>query len=212
MSTAIRAPRGMDSLPRLGRRFWHAHKVVEEVNPSTGKRDPELCKITRITSSDIYYRVGINADGTGGSKWHSEAQKFSSEVLRFAYDTETRYARLLDCGLCFEENGEEVHPHPECIMGRYPEHDKQHQVIKEMDAIRDFVEFAQEKGYVFGRPDVDVTCSGDDMQTVDTVQPVGGESLTRLICEHFGIDRAKILAEKEQMISDMAAQNTPQTR
>ncbi len=23
-------------------------------------------------------------------------------------------ARLLDCGTCYEENGEEVHPHPEC--------------------------------------------------------------------------------------------------
>lgn len=23
-------------------------------------------------------------------------------------------ARLLACGLCYEENGEEVHPHPEC--------------------------------------------------------------------------------------------------
>ncbi|MEU7093021.1 hypothetical protein [Kitasatospora aureofaciens] len=23
-------------------------------------------------------------------------------------------ARLLDCGLCYEEDGEEVHPHPEC--------------------------------------------------------------------------------------------------
>ncbi|MEU4170993.1 hypothetical protein AB0F46_29450 [Streptomyces sp. NPDC026665] len=26
-------------------------------------------------------------------------------------------ARLLACGLCFEEQGEEVHPHPECPMG-----------------------------------------------------------------------------------------------
>ena len=25
-----------------------------------------------------------------------------------------RPARLLSCGLCYEENGEEVHPHPEC--------------------------------------------------------------------------------------------------
>ncbi|NUR01306.1 MAG: hypothetical protein HOY79_33720 [Streptomyces sp.] len=25
--------------------------------------------------------------------------------------------RLLDCGLCYEENGEEVHPHPECTQG-----------------------------------------------------------------------------------------------
>ncbi len=24
------------------------------------------------------------------------------------------YPRLLSCGLCFEENGEECHPHPEC--------------------------------------------------------------------------------------------------
>lgn len=26
-------------------------------------------------------------------------------------------ARLLDCGMCFEEDGEEVHPHPECTGG-----------------------------------------------------------------------------------------------
>lgn len=28
--------------------------------------------------------------------------------------TDNPTARLLDCGLCFEEQGEEVHPHPEC--------------------------------------------------------------------------------------------------
>lgn len=26
--------------------------------------------------------------------------------------------RLLDCGLCYEEQGEEVHPYPECSVGR----------------------------------------------------------------------------------------------
>lgn len=25
--------------------------------------------------------------------------------------------RLLDCGFCYEERGEEVHPHPECPRG-----------------------------------------------------------------------------------------------
>lgn len=30
-------------------------------------------------------------------------------------------ARLLDCGLCYEENGEEVHPHPECTWNARPE-------------------------------------------------------------------------------------------
>ncbi|WP_439082067.1 C2H2-type zinc finger protein [Streptomyces sp. WL006] len=29
-------------------------------------------------------------------------------------------ARLLDCGTCYEENGEEVHPHPECPLDRGP--------------------------------------------------------------------------------------------
>ncbi|MFZ4266616.1 hypothetical protein [Streptomyces arboris] len=29
-------------------------------------------------------------------------------------------ARLLECGLCYEENGEEVHPHPECPIGTDP--------------------------------------------------------------------------------------------
>jgi hypothetical protein len=29
-----------------------------------------------------------------------------------------RAARLLDCGWCYEENGQEVHPHPECPIGR----------------------------------------------------------------------------------------------
>lgn len=28
--------------------------------------------------------------------------------------------RLLDCGFCYEENGEEVHPHPQCTKGRKP--------------------------------------------------------------------------------------------
>ena len=32
--------------------------------------------------------------------------------------TETPKARLLSCGFCFEEQGEEVHPHPECPIGQ----------------------------------------------------------------------------------------------
>jgi hypothetical protein len=31
-----------------------------------------------------------------------------------------RPARLLDCGWCYEEDGEEVHPHPECPRGVMP--------------------------------------------------------------------------------------------
>lgn len=32
----------------------------------------------------------------------------------------TDEARLLDCGLCYEESGEEVHPNPECPIGTDP--------------------------------------------------------------------------------------------
>jgi hypothetical protein len=32
--------------------------------------------------------------------------------------------RLLACGWCYEENGEEVHPHPECPIGQ-PDPDEQ---------------------------------------------------------------------------------------
>lgn len=32
--------------------------------------------------------------------------------------TNTPNARMLNCGYCYEENGQEVHPHPECPIGR----------------------------------------------------------------------------------------------
>ena len=32
--------------------------------------------------------------------------------------TENPTARLLDCGFCYEEQGEEVHPHPECPISQ----------------------------------------------------------------------------------------------
>lgn len=44
--------------------------------------------------------------------------------------TDTQAARLLDCGFCYEEQGEEVHPHPECRAGREP-------VPAGRDALRD---------------------------------------------------------------------------
>jgi hypothetical protein len=117
--------------------------------------------------------------------------------------------RLLACGLCYEEQGEEVHPHPECVWGRYPEHDKQRAALREMDAIRTFVEFAQEKGIHFGRTVTTRVAVFEGTEDCTAVQPVQGEPLTKLICEHFGIDLAKIHAEKDQMVADMAALNAP---
>lgn len=35
-------------------------------------------------------------------------------------DAENDSPRLLDCGLCYEEDGQEVHPHPECKITNIP--------------------------------------------------------------------------------------------
>jgi hypothetical protein len=88
---------------------------------------------------------------------------------------------------------------------RYPEHEKQRKVTGQIDAIRTFVEFAQGKGIEFGETVTTRAAVFDGTEECTAVQEVRGERLTRLICEHFGIDRAKILAEKEQMLQEMAA-------
>lgn len=88
---------------------------------------------------------------------------------------------------------------------RYPEHAKQHRIITQIDAIRDFVEFAREKGIEFGETVTTRAAVFEGTEECTAVQPVRGERLTLLICEHFEIDRSRILAEKEQMILDMAA-------
>jgi hypothetical protein len=57
--------------------------------------------------------------------------------------TDTETARLLDCGLCYEENGEEVHPHPECTVDRLAELEAEHQ---RWSAVHDLIERAIDKG------------------------------------------------------------------
>jgi flagellar biosynthesis regulator FlbT len=88
---------------------------------------------------------------------------------------------------------------------RYPEHEKQHKVIGQIDAIRAFVEFAQDKDIEFGKTVTTRAAVFEGTEECTAVQAVRGEVLTRLIYEHFGLDRAKILAEKEQMLREIAA-------
>lgn len=94
------------------------------------------------------------------------------------------------------------------IEERYPEHAKQHKVVAQMDAIHAFLRFAQAKGIDFGETVTTRVAVFEGTEDCTAVQPVQGERLTRLICEYFGIDRSKILAEKERMIRDMAALNS----
>jgi hypothetical protein len=57
---------------------------------------------------------------------------------------QTSPARLLDCGLCYEENGEEIHPHPACTAERLAVLEAEHQ---RWEGVRDIVERAIDKGW-----------------------------------------------------------------
>jgi hypothetical protein len=88
---------------------------------------------------------------------------------------------------------------------RYPEHQKQREVLGQIDAIRAFVEFAQDRDIEFGKTVTTRAAVFEGTEECTAVQAVRGEELTRLIYEHFGLDRAKILAEKEQMLQEIAS-------
>lgn len=94
------------------------------------------------------------------------------------------------------------------VEERYPEHAKQHKVIAQIEGIRAFLAFAEEKGVDFGETVTTRVAVFEGTEDCTAVQPVRGEKLTQMICDFYGIDRAKILAEKQQMIDDMAALNS----
>jgi hypothetical protein len=50
-----------------------------------------------------------NAGHDGPHRWISGDDR---------HEWTTAPPRLLDCGLCFEEDGKEVHPHPECRLAK----------------------------------------------------------------------------------------------
>ncbi|MFD7465080.1 hypothetical protein [Streptomyces tendae] len=56
------------------------------------------------------------------------AYEVMAELRRVADETAaTETTRLLDCGLCYEEQGEDVHPHPECTVDRLAELEAEHE-------------------------------------------------------------------------------------
>lgn len=58
-------------------------------------------------------RAAANAElPVGYDDSERAVRDFARDLERWIPEAEA--PRLLDCGLCYEENGEEVHPHPEC--------------------------------------------------------------------------------------------------
>lgn len=100
----------------------------------------------------------------------------------------------------------------EPLDGRYPEHVKLRKASDQIGAVRHFLEAMQEEGYELGRTVVTRVAVFEGTEDCTAIESVRGERLTAMIFEHFGVDRAKLLAEKEQMLKDMAALNTPRSR
>lgn len=72
-------------------------------------------------------RRAAGIDGTAGDaqdiRHHfvRDDQTGSCLLCELAWTYRKHIDRLLDCGLCYEEQGEEVHPHPECpIKSTFP--------------------------------------------------------------------------------------------
>ncbi|MFE0490263.1 hypothetical protein [Streptomyces griseoaurantiacus] len=118
--------------------------------------------------------------------------------------------RPLACGLCYEEHGEEVHPHPECTWGRYPEHDKLTKVKDKSQAVYDFLQFATKHGVDLGRTVTTRVAVFEGSEDCTAVQPVEGLQLQELLAKHFGVDLVKLDQEKERMIDELRALNTPE--
>jgi hypothetical protein len=92
---------------------------------------------------------------------------------------------------------------------RYPEHAKQELVKEPSQAIGRFLDWARSKDYEFGRTTVERVAVFEGTEDVTALRPIEGQQLKALLAQHFGIDLAEIAAEKEQMVADMAALNTP---
>ncbi|MCX4697036.1 hypothetical protein [Streptomyces sp. NBC_01373] len=56
----------------------------------------------------------------GLHQWTKPTQDQIRDRMQARRAGRSQPARLLDCGLCFEEEGEEVHPHPECTAAAVP--------------------------------------------------------------------------------------------
>lgn len=105
---------------------------------------------------------------------------------------------------------------------RYPEHAKLDRVKEQSQGIFDFLEWAEDKGYVFGQelPTEPLTV-GEDSDSFDRYaaslgniaqdstffRQAGETALHRLLAEHFDIDLKKLDAEKQQMLDDIRAMN-----
>lgn len=93
---------------------------------------------------------------------------------------------------------------------RYPEHAKQRKIIDKSEAIHGFLEWARSRDLEFGRVVTDRVAVFEGTEDVTSLHPAEGMELKRLLADYFGLSLTTLDAEKEQMVDDLRAANTPQ--
>jgi hypothetical protein len=72
----------------------------------------------RVHRNALIWRAVHNAlNATPAGRCISSHCVESDHILPDGEEADANQARLLSCGFCREENGEETHPHPECPIG-----------------------------------------------------------------------------------------------
>jgi hypothetical protein len=85
-------------------------------------------------------------------------------------------------------------------MSNYPEHDKMHAIVDKSQAIGEFLDWlSQHERYALGEVTERLYYPGLYRASV---------TIPQLLAEYFGIDQAKIDAEKDQMLDELRAMNS----
>ncbi|MDX3298617.1 hypothetical protein PV569_33690 [Streptomyces scabiei] len=103
--------------PTFGATEYDIADVVLAAHDAETDRDDELAQL-RAERNAALRLAAVWADAPDPLVRASAADLHSA--IRGARPTHKMLARLLDCGLCYEENGQEIHPHPECTATTPP--------------------------------------------------------------------------------------------
>lgn len=107
--------------------FKRADRILAEVaknRESSGTQIPHLDMMEMIGVAQVHATLALAAATALAPYDRAESDGVEDDWHAWldVADTPTpsrfrpKQPRLLDCGLCYEENGEEVHPHPECPL------------------------------------------------------------------------------------------------
>lgn len=102
---------GVDTGPGITVR----HRAAAPAEERQAEADPSGCRWCGVPEREHLQRW---KKPVGWHTWEQPTQEQIKERMH-ARRAARGAARLLDCGFCYEENSEEVHPHPECpVDGR----------------------------------------------------------------------------------------------